>query len=90
MPLPSLNHLTTNSLLRASFDLGPANCQRSFKSSAPELLATEIATCLGLTDCEIDRFRTETVGLLSKYAGSSDRSPCSIATRKNALAFTSS
>jgi len=29
-----------------------------------DLAATEIATCLGLTDCEIDQVRTETVGLL--------------------------
>ena len=29
-----------------------------------DLEATEIATCLGLTDCEIEQIRTETVGLL--------------------------
>jgi DNA-directed RNA polymerase specialized sigma subunit len=29
-----------------------------------DLEVTEIATCLGLTDCEIDRIRTESVRLL--------------------------
>jgi hypothetical protein len=29
-----------------------------------DLEATEMAICLGLTDCEIDQIRTETVGLL--------------------------
>ena len=40
-----------------------------------DLEPAEIATCLDLTECEIERIRAETVGFTPNYAGRSDRPP---------------